>query len=501
MKMRRNRRKLWALIIFPCCVLLILAVLLSRELHVSVSEILHKEAEPSGTGAASAASADISGMLSEVEAYAAETKAETETDSGTEEASDGFYATSHKIQEPLTENSIELADVYAMSGAEVKLKCYYPEAVSYSWEKYDMQDNEWEALDNENVTDELYREISTVTVTVPDSQSDAVMVRCTVKPESGEDITDTASVYPISGITGISVSDAYVTGCSEWLPSMEVPVQVDFEDGTTEKIIGLNGLVFVDRLESSEITYSDTGNIIETVTTVNTECEYSYVEAGEKELVLRYRDNDRIFDTAFIVTGKDMEAPVISNVSLSDFAISNVDEPVTVEVSITAEDNETPYPKLVYAFLPQGTEPQEADWTTKGSFEKDIGKNGIWIAYCKDQSGNIATYEKKIIAVDQKAPNLKLALANTQWCQSNKILADADDELAVTYLFTCPETGEDSGWTDRNEYEVSRNGTWQVQAKDAAGNVAVKDIKVSNIDTQMPVIKQITETGGETLEN
>ena len=259
--------------------------------------------------------------------------------------------------------------------------------------------------------------------------------------------------------------------------------------------------MFVDSFESSETAYSDTGNIIETITTVNTECEYSYVDAGEKQFVIRYRDKAYAYDANLTVISTDKEAPVISAVSISDFEISNIDKPVSVEVSITAEDNDTPYPELMYAFLPQETElDEEIDWTANPKFEKNIDKNGIWIAYCKDKSGNIAAFEKKIIAVDQKAPELALTLENADWCQSNKIIAAAKDELSITYLFTCPETGEDSGWTDRNEYDVSKNGTWEVQAKDAAGNIAVKEITVSNIDTQMPVIKGITE-GERIYEN
>ena len=69
------------------------------------------------------------------------------------------------------------------------------------------------------------------------------------------------------------------------------------------------------------------------------------------------------------------------------------------------------------------------------SFEKEITKNGIWIAYCRDQSGNVAKQEKEIIAVDQKAPEIKVRLENNDWCQSNKIIVDAKDELSVLFSF------------------------------------------------------------------
>ena len=423
------------------------------------------------------------------------TQMDTEV-SAEDEADETLYATSHKT-EPVTQDIIRIEDMYAVKGG-LTLKSYYPDAAGYTWELYDTDTKSWKSLDAETVYDELYRPVSSISL---DLEQD-IMVRCEVeKVNSEESILDVATIKCIKAVAGISAAEEKLETGSGWLHSWDIPVKVTYRDNSSETLSGLYGLVFVDSFESSETAYSDTGNIIETITTVNTECEYSYVDAGEKQFVIRYRDKAYAYDANLTVISTDKEAPVISAVSISDFEISNIDKPVSVEVSITAEDNDTPYPELMYAFLPQETElDEEIDWTANPKFEKNIDKNGIWIAYCKDKSGNIAAFEKKIIAVDQKAPELALTLENADWCQSNKIIAAAKDELSITYLFTCPETGEDSGWTDRNEYDVSKNGTWEVQAKDAAGNIAVKEITVSNIDTQMPVIKGITE-GERIYEN
>ncbi len=419
----------------------------------------------------------------------------TQTDTEVYAEDEALYATPHKT-EPVTQDIIRIADMYAVKG-DLTLKSYYPDAAGYTWELYDTDTKSWKSLDAETVHDELYRPVSSVLL---DLERD-IMVRCSVEKENSEErVTDVATVKCIKTVAGISAAEARFETGSGWLHSQDIPVKVTYSDNSSETLSGLYGLVFVDSLESSEVTYSDTGNMIETITTVNTECEYSYADAGEKEFVIRYRDKDKTYDTNLTVVSTDKEAPVISSVSISDFEISSIDEPVPVDVTITAGDNETPYPELMYAFLPQETEPGEADWTANPKLKKEIDKNGAWIAYCRDKSGNIAAFEKKIIAVDQKAPELALTLEHSEWCQSNKIIADARDELSITYLFTCPETGEDSGWTDRNEYDVTKNGTWEVQAKDAAGNTAVKEITVSNIDKQMPVIKGITE-GERIYEN
>lgn len=424
------------------------------------------------------------------------TEADTEIYTEDTEGEDEVYATSHE-QEPVTQDIVRISDMYAVKG-DLTLKSYYPDATQYTWELYNTEAKCWDVLDARTACDELYRQVSVVSLNL----SEDIMIRCSIERDGADEkILDIASVKCIKSIVNVTATDEkFKTGSGHWLSSRDIPVKVTYHDNSSEILKGLYGLVFVDKLESSEITYSDTGNVIETVTTINTECEYSYIDTGEKEFVIRYRDQDKSYDTKLTVVSADIDPPVISAVSLSDFTIKTVDEPVTVEVTISAEDNETPYPALEYAFLPQGVDPEDTDWIAKPKFEKDIDQNGIWVAYCRDRKKNIAMFEEKIIVVDQKGPELALTLKNTNWCAANKIIANAKDELPVTYLFTCRETGENSGWTDKNEYDVTQNGTWEVQARDEVGNITVMDIAVSNIDAQMPIIKGITE-GEQIYEN
>lgn len=486
------------LVICLLCILIVIGLIMrSRD---SILAVFHRKDDPYTVNAASETEMEtvsILDMLQEAEAQQLSEQSMIETSEDEETAQDP-YATSHKESvEPLTNAPVKLSDIYAAPAVNVRLKSYHPLAKSYTWEIYDMQKKDWETLIGKNMTDELYRDVSYVEIATSQNKNDTVMVRCTAELETGEQIADVASVYTVSDISKIAIDGEYVTDCGKWMTSREIPVKVTYEDGGTETITGLEGLVFVEKIESSDISYTDTGNVVETVTTVNTECEYSYIGKEQKELLLRYRNGDKVCDAAMAVAGKDNLAPEITTVNLSDFAVNNSDEPVKVTVSIQAEDNDTPYPYLQYAFIPAGRKLTEKDWVSKNIFERDITQNGTWIAYCRDQSGNISTLEKDIIAVDQKAPELTVRLLNDDWCKSNKIIAEAKDQLSVTYLFSCAETGEESGWIDRNEFEVTKNGTWKVQAKDAAGNISSKDVVISNIDTQMPVIRGITEKEGE----
>lgn len=394
-----------------------------------------------------------------------------------------------------TAEAVKLSDIYTVSGNMIQLECYYPGAESYVWEVYNRHTCAWETVDSESRQDELYRPVSVMYVAA--EGTDTTSVRCTVGMEDGETITENASVYIIPDIQDISMKESYVTDAGKYISSREIPIQVSYVNGTQNVITGLYGATFVESTEKRELSSNGAGNPIETITTVCTECNYAYVGLEDKEVLLRYRCGEQVLDTGMTISGKDLCAPVISDVDVS-FEITNMDAPVTANISITAEDDKTPYPDLEYAFIPKDTDagddvpvPDDADWTQKAAFDLDITQNGTWIAFCRDQSGNMASMEKEIIVVDQKAPVMSVRLADTEWCSSTKLVVDAEDYLPVEYRVISP-TGTDSGWTTQSEHEVNCNGTWEVQARDSVGNVSTESITVSNIDRQGPVIEKIT---------
>lgn len=420
-----------------------------------------------------------------------EVEVEDNTDT---EMQEKFYATSHKEEnpEPVTDAPVRISDIYAEKDSIVFFHCYYPDAVKYTWEIYDMK-NGWQKAASEDVTssrDELNREISSLQV-LAEKDNDVLTVRCISDFETKESVTDTASLHILEKIVDISADD-FTSDSGQYISTKDIPFSITYQDGSKEEVTGLNNIYFLDAAETSEYSTSVSGNAIETITTVITAHDYFYMEPKEREVTLRYQGKEYI-DIPIKLIGEDLSAPVISQITISEYTISNVDKPVPVTVSIQAEDNSTSYPNLLYAFLPEGEEIKEDSWTKKASFDADITQNGTWIAYCKDESGNVGKYEKDIIAVDNKAPVMSVKLENESWCKKNKIIINATDALSVEYNFYCPETGEESGWTSKNEYEVTKNSTWQVKARDAVGNLAEQEITIDNIDNQMPVINNITE--------
>ncbi len=410
----------------------------------------------------------------------------------------GEYAISHKDdednQEPLTESPLTLSDIYAEPDSIAVFKCYYPDVVNYVWETYDQQTDEWRAADEADVveiTDELYRQVSTFFVPADD---EGQTIRCRAERTTGDDISGTATLHILSDIKDISAEE-YISDAGKYISTKEIPLQVSFRDGSKETVTGLNNLYFLQREETSEQGTTVTGSMTETITTVFTACDYAYLD-GDTEGILRYQGKTGNIDVPIRLVGEDRTPPEIKELSFSDFEISTVDQPVPVTVTIIAKDNVTAYPNLKYAFLPDGEELQDEVWTEQSTFNVDITQNGKWIAYCRDESGNTAQEEKDIVVVDNKAPVVSLSLENETWCTENKILVDAKDGLSVEYCYSCLQTGEDSGWSTKNEFAISKNGTWIVKVRDAVGNMTEEEITIDNIDNHAPVIRKITEKKG-----
>lgn len=404
-----------------------------------------------------------------------------------------------ELAEPLTAQPVFPSDIYSESGMKAEFQCYVSDAASYLWECYDTSAAEWVPAEDMAISekeDELYRRSSFYSIDVT-PESDGTMIRCSILRDGQEPLVKTATLYLIEEIADIFIDDAdYPSG---YINTQDIPVTVTYKDDRKEALQGLNGLFFVDKNENTEYADSVSGNRIETVTTVYTECRHIHLGLEEKELLMRYRINDSCIEKEALFCGKDTEPPDISEIVVSDYEVSAIDMAIPVTIMISATDNDTPADSLSYAFLPEGQEVTEEDWRAVSSFEVDITQNGVWIAYCRDQSGNICTEEKKVIAVDQKAPVIsELYLAESTWCQKNRIIVTAADELEIWYRYCCPETGEDSGWIVENTFEVSHNGVWEIRVKDAVENISeIQELTVTNIDTVAPVIISITETEGE----
>ncbi len=394
---------------------------------------------------------------------------------------------------PLDDSVMEPSDIYAEKGSAAVFKAYHPKALVYQWEIYDTETG-WIKAPQEDVsgyTDELYRNISSMGLLADQERQ----IRCRITTEEETSIYYEAKLYLLPGRISSISAENYETEAGKYMSAEDIPVEVVYQDGTQETVTGLNGLCFLDQSESTKRDMTETGNMKEVITTVRTAREYDHIDPGNKEGTLLYQNSKgENVDIPVNIKGIDQTAPKISDFQISEFAVSNIEQEIPVTVTIKATDDITPSGRLAYAFLPEGKEPQETDWKDQSIFQTKIQQNGIWKAFCKDEAGNIAAKEQKIVAVDTTAPTIRLILEEQEgWCQKNKIYVSAEDDLSVEYRYLCEETGVDSGWIIESSQSVEKNGDWKIQVRDAAGNVAEEMISIVNIDTQCPVIRSISE--------
>lgn len=414
------------------------------------------------------------------------------------EMTEATEAEAVKGPEPLDDSIMEPSDTFVEKGGMAVFKAYHPKAEEYQWEIYDAGAGSWEKAPQEAVSgqeDELQRKISSLSLAADQERQ----VRCQISIGGVTPVSYEADLHILSGQISSISADEFSADAGSYASAREIPVKVTYQDGTDESVTGLTGLYFLE--QQSEATAS--GDMEETITTVKTAHEYDYIDPGSREGILLYRKSDGdSMEIPVNIKGVDQTAPKITDLHIGGFEVSNVDKEVPVTVTIRAEDDVTPLRHLTYAFLPEGEEPQETDWTDQPVFQTGITKNGVWMAYCRDEAGNTATKEQEIIAVDTRAPVITLTLDKEDWCQENRIFVSAEDTLAVEYRYLCEETGEDSGWVKKGSISVSENGNWTVQVRDAVGNVAEKGITVDNIDTKAPVILGIKEESeGEIISN
>lgn len=413
--------------------------------------------------------------------------------------SDDIDSFEEQDTEMLTDQPVRLADIYSENGSTVTFKCFDTDAASYEWEYYSLEAKAWTAAEEQDIQsckDELNRMVSCFKVNAG-KDAHGSMVRCTIHYSGKEDEIQMASLFILKdGIKDIQVDD-FTANADAYISTRELPAKIIYQDGSTEDVVGLNDFYFLKSEEEKDYSTSISGNRIETTTLITTECNYFYTGENEEQTALmRYRTEkgNNPLETTCKITGQDLLPPVISDVTISPYEVSSIDQPVNLTVTILAEDEITPYPELEYAFIFSEEEPEEADWNKKPTFDVCIDRNGSYTAYSRDQAGNIGQMEKEIITVDTKAPIIdSVSLSNASgWCQSNTIIVEAQDAGAISYCYMNMSSGEASDWITFSEYSVDTNGSWIIQVKDDAGNITETEIEVSNIDREAPVIHRIS---------
>lgn len=244
-----------------------------------------------------------------------------------------------------------------------------------------------------------------------------------------------------------------------------------------------------------DVTYSATDNSNDTVYYAVSEsdsldagsitgAETSYRATANGTYYVYAKDKaQNVAKESFTISCIDTEAPVITIENISEEWTAS---DITVRFSATDNSNDTIY----YTVSESGS--LTAEQVTGTETSCTVTHNGTYYVYAKDLAGNIAKKIFNISSIDKTAPVIQIHPFTTDWTnQDIRISFSATDNSNDTLVYAVSESdsltaGEVTG--NETSFLVTENSTYYVYAKDLAGNIAKKEVTVSNIDKTAPVI-------------
>ena len=124
------------------------------------------------------------------------------------------------------------------------------------------------------------------------------------------------------------------------------------------------------------------------------------------------------------------------------------------------------------------------------SDELTVKKNGTYLLYASYEEGGVeyvTEIKVPVSNIDTIAPVIsEITMSEENFTSENVIL-----QVSVKDAAGLPDayiSWNGNGYGNDNQFEVEENGIYHVTVKDIAGNAATKEISVSNIDKNAPVI-------------
>lgn len=121
-------------------------------------------------------------------------------------------------------------------------------------------------------------------------------------------------------------------------------------------------------------------------------------------------------------------------------------------------------------------------WGKAKKFE--VGENGTYTIEVRDALGNTTTKTSGVTKIDTVEPEVTINCDVSTWSQKKTITVKATD--AGSGLHSQPYRINGGTWGSNNTFEVNENGLYTVEARDAEGNIAKKDIEIKYIDNKKP---------------
>lgn len=184
-----------------------------------------------------------------------------------------------------------------------------------------------------------------------------------------------------------------------------------------------------------------------------------------------------------IIRNIDRTVPLLT---INPVSVGWTKEDVTVTFLATDNSNDTIY----YAVSENGSLTAEQVTGTETSYT--VTHNGTYYVYARDLAGNVAKKIFNVSSIDKTAPIIQIHPFTTDWTnQDIEISFSATDNSNDTLVYAVSESDSltsEEVTGNETSFLVTENSTYYVYTKDLAGNIAKKEVTVSNIDKTAPVI-------------
>lgn len=317
----------------------------------------------------------------------------------------------------------------------------------------------------------------------------------------------------------------------------DILVAITYSSGKVEITSGLSNFCFVNTKDTINKTVKNKdGSVSKISETVTEESKIFQVKNGVNKIMVRLKDSnpeptDSTQETVFYVEGIEDIPPELAEIEVSDFEVGSYDKKKDTDITVTlkGEDNYSKAADLRYAFKLKEEAISDNEFSSKKEYTVKVKQNCTYMAYVKDQAGNIAKQEVPIMLVDKEVPVIKsTSLAFNEedgWVTKNIIYVEAADNYKpdkselLKYRFTLKGTsgsetkekaavsgnsisteGKLGTWLNKNSIVVVENGTYNIEVMDFAGNIAKDTIEVKDIDGEVPQIQGIEIKETKTVE-
>lgn len=195
--------------------------------------------------------------------------------------------------------------------------------------------------------------------------------------------------------------------------------------------------------------------------------QINFNEIGTYEIKYKFLHNNEWEEVMQKIMVVDDIMPTITNINYTPSAWAK-------SVTITADINDTDSGVASYSI---SEDCKNFEKTTENAISKKIKSSGLYYLCVKDLSGNMVKKEININNIDATAPVINL----NDFDQNTGVLSGSvtDEESGVVAYAISNSTSTPTNWTvidntkkfDKITYQITKNGTYYLWAKDAALNI------------------------------